>query len=42
MVARIDRLDDDEFVEYGIEAGKIPALRERVQAWQAAIRGGLS
>lgn len=38
MAARIDRFDDDDFTEYGIEADKIPALRERVHAWQSAIR----
>jgi hypothetical protein len=38
MAARIDRLDDDDFAEYGIDVNKIPALRERVHAWRAALR----
>jgi hypothetical protein len=40
MVARIDRLDDEDFTEYGIRTETIGALRNRVQEWRTALSQG--
>jgi hypothetical protein len=40
MLARIDRLDDEDFTEYGISAEQVAALRSRVNGWCADLAHG--
>jgi hypothetical protein len=37
MLARIDRLDDEDFTEYGISAEHVTALRGRVNGWRTRL-----
>jgi hypothetical protein len=40
MLARTDRLDDEDFTEYGISAEQVAALRSRVNSWCADLAHG--
>jgi hypothetical protein len=37
MLGRIDRLDDEDFTEYGISPEHVSTLRNRVQDWRTAL-----
>jgi hypothetical protein len=37
MLARIERLDDLDFTEYGVSAEHVAALRARVGSWLADL-----
>jgi Nucleotidyl transferase AbiEii toxin, Type IV TA system len=40
MLARIDRLDDEDFTGYDVDADYIAALRGRVNGWCADLADG--
>jgi hypothetical protein len=37
MLGRIDRLDDEDFAEYGVGPEHVAALRQRVKNWRASL-----
>jgi hypothetical protein len=37
MLRHIDRFDDEDFTQYGLAAGEIPALRSRVEQWRVRL-----
>jgi hypothetical protein len=37
MLGRIDRLDDEDFTDYGVTAVHVAELRSRVRAWRAQL-----
>jgi hypothetical protein len=37
MLGRIDRLDDEDFTEYGVGPERVAALRQRVKNWRASL-----
>jgi Nucleotidyl transferase AbiEii toxin, Type IV TA system len=37
MLGRIDRLDDEDFTEYGVGREHVAALRQRVKSWRASL-----
>lgn len=40
MVRHIERLDDEDFTEYGLTATDVTALRGRVAAWWTQLQDG--
>jgi hypothetical protein len=38
MLGMIGRLDDQDFIDYGVESAQIAAMRERFRAWQAELQ----
>ncbi|WBB98136.1 MULTISPECIES: nucleotidyl transferase AbiEii/AbiGii toxin family protein [unclassified Solwaraspora] len=42
MLGSIARFDDQDFIDYGLDANDVAALRDRFSAWQARIRAQLS
>ncbi|MEV6299487.1 nucleotidyl transferase AbiEii/AbiGii toxin family protein [Actinoplanes sp. NPDC051861] len=38
MLGTIERLDDQDFFDYGLERDQVASMRERFRAWQAEIR----
>jgi hypothetical protein len=37
MLGRIDRLDDEDFTEYGVSPEHVTALRQRVNDWRTSL-----
>jgi hypothetical protein len=37
MLGRIDRLDDEDFTEYGVSPEHVAALRQRVKTWRTSL-----
>lgn len=37
MLGRIDRLDDEDFTEYGVSPEHVATLRERVKDWRTSL-----
>src|SRR5690349_8950240 len=37
MLGRIDRLDDEDFIEYGVDPRYVAGLRRRVQDWRIGL-----
>jgi hypothetical protein len=37
MLGRIDRLDDEDFIEYGVAPEYVAGLRRRVQEWRVCL-----
>jgi hypothetical protein len=35
MLSQIDRLDDDDFADYGLDTAKVTELRSRVRGWRS-------
>ena len=40
MLGHIGRLDDEDFIEYGVSAEHVAALRNRVKGWRAGLAHG--
>jgi len=38
MLGMIERFDDQDFVDYGLDAAKVVTIRERFRAWQAELQ----
>lgn len=37
MLGRVDRLDDEDFIEYGVNPEYVAGLRQRVQDWRISL-----
>jgi hypothetical protein len=37
MLGRIDRLDDEDFTEYGVSLEHVAALRQRAKDWRTSL-----
>lgn len=37
MLGQIERLDDEDFTEYGVKAEDVGALRQRVATWRTTL-----